>query len=163
LISKKGARHKDHFQLKLEGNNKMIKITLLSLLVILGLSGCQKVSIAQVDNIKLELISTTNQPEGISYSIKLTNKSGHIIKQNNIYLSFPLKTQNGIQGNPFKIETNGNKLNIKDNEELIVNAFAPKKGYEGNSNLDLDHPSVEIKGYIDQMKSENIFNIGQGM
>jgi hypothetical protein len=75
----------------------------------------------------LELISTTNQPEGTSYSIKLTNKSGHIIRQNNIYLSFPFKTQNGIQGNPFKIDANGNKLNIKDKEELVVNAFAPKK------------------------------------
>ncbi|MDQ0914581.1 hypothetical protein [Paenibacillus sp. V4I5] len=143
----------------------MIKSKLLSLLIILVLSGCQndEISVAQLDNIKLEIVNKTNQPEGVSYSIKLTNESGHVIKQNNIYLSFPLKTQdNGILGNTFKIEATGNKLNIKDNEELIVNVFALKKGYEGNSNLDLDQPYVEIKGYIDEMKGENMFHTGHG-
>lgn len=142
----------------------MIKIKLFFLLVIFVLSGCQndKISTTQLDNIKLEILIKTNQPEGVSYSIKLTNKSGHVIKQNNIFISFPIKTQNEVLGNPFKIEASGNKLNIKDNEEIIVTAFVLKKGYEGNSNLDLDHPYVEIKGYIDEMKSENIFHIGHG-
>jgi hypothetical protein len=148
----------------LEGNELMIKFTLLSILIILVLSGCQSDNLTstQSEKIKLEIISTTNQPEGVSYSIKLTNNSGHVIKQNNIYVSFPIKTQNGTQGNPFKIEATGKKLNIKNNEEIIVNVFALKKVYEGNSNLDIDHPYVEIKGYIDQLKSENLFNIGHG-
>jgi hypothetical protein len=140
---------------------KSFSITLLTILVIIFTTiGCNKsayISPQVLNQIKLELIGTSEQPLGIAYSFKLKNLSEHTIKQNNIYLSYPIKTTNGSKGNDFKVEAKNNKLDIKPNEEVIITVFTPKEEYEGNEKLDIKHFNIELVGYIDEIKEKNRF------
>ena len=115
------------------------------------------------DKITLEVINRAEDPNGVSYTIKLSNKSSHTIKQNIVFISYPIKTSNGSKGNEFKVEARNNKLNIKPNEEVILNAYTPKEEYEGNQNILPNECYLEIKGYIDQVKEENHFGKTTGM
>jgi hypothetical protein len=74
-----------------------------------------------------------------------------VIKQNNVFLRFPVK-------NNFKIKALGNKLNIKPKEEVVLIVLAPKKEYERNENLDVNHPYIEIEGYLDKLSGINQFS-----
>lgn len=48
------------------------------------------------------------------YTIKLSNDSDFVIRQNNVYVSFPIKTgEMGFKENEYKVEADGNKLNIQ--------------------------------------------------
>ncbi|KOR90341.1 hypothetical protein [Paenibacillus solani] len=58
----------------------------------------------EVDKIKLELIEQKKDLNGMVYTLKLINNSSQVIKQNNVYLSYPIKTSNGSRSNVFKVE-----------------------------------------------------------
>jgi hypothetical protein len=138
----------------------------ISILLVLLMSGCNKgetMKIDDLDKIKLELVNHSTSPVGNSYAIKLTNGSKHVIKQNVVYLSYSIKLPTGQMGNKFKIEATGNKLDIKPNEVINLNVFAPIQEYENNKNLVIDTPDVQILGYLDEVKAENQFNKGFGM
>lgn len=120
------------------------------------------ISSQEIDQITLEIIDRSELPEGIAYTIKLTNSSKHTIKQNNVYISYPFKIANGTKGNDFKVEAKNNKLNIKPDEEIILSAFTPIEEYEGNTKLNTEECYLEIKGYIDEMKEENYFGKTHG-
>ncbi|SFS76312.1 hypothetical protein [Paenibacillus sp. BC26] len=109
------------------------------------------------DKITLEVTNRTEDLNGVYYTIKLTNKSSHIIKQNIVFISYPFKTDSGSKGNVFKVEAKNNKLDIKPKEEVILNAITPKKEFEDNKNILVNECYLEIKGYIDQVKDENHF------
>ncbi|MGG3306745.1 hypothetical protein ABER23_04880 [Paenibacillus lautus] len=64
-----------------------------------------------------------------------------------------------IRGNDFKIEARNNKLNINPGEELLLTVFAPKEMYEGNHNIDLEDPHIEIKGFLNEVTEINQFNM----
>lgn len=139
-----------------------VKIINLSfvMLVLFLLTSCNNkelITSDEVDRIKLEVINTTTLPEGISYSIKLTNSSKYTIKQNNVFLSYPIETVNGLKGNEFKIEAKNNKLDIKPNEELVLQAFAPIDGYYQNNKIDSNKINIEIVGYLNQVSEEQRF------
>ena len=147
-------------------NIKKYSHTLFAILSFLLIAtACNKdipISSKEIDLIKLEIIDRSVLPEGIAYTIKLTNSSKHTIKHNNVYISYPFKTANGTIGNVFKVEAENNKLNIKPGEEIILNAFTPIEEYEGNTKLNTEECYLEIKGYIDEMKEENQFGKTQG-
>lgn len=109
-----------------------------------------------------KLIPQSKLPEGTAYSLSLKNGSSHIIKQNVIYLSYPIKNLNNSKSNKFKIEATGNRLNIKPNETVVVSVFAPKEEYENNQSLDIDNPNIEIVGYMDEVKDETHFQKSSG-
>jgi len=111
----------------------------------------------EVDKITLEIIDRTELPEGISYIIKLSNKSKHLIKQNNVYFSYPIKIENGSKGNEFKVEAKNNKLDIKPNEEILLNVFTPIEEYKGNNKITITECNLEIQGYIEEVKEINHF------
>jgi hypothetical protein len=110
-----------------------------------------------IDQIKLELLDKSIMPQGITYAIKLKNLSKFTIAQNNVYVSYPIKTANGSRGNEFKIEARNNKLKIAPKEEIILSAFAPIEEYEKNQNLDIDNFAIEIIGYIEEVEEERRF------
>jgi hypothetical protein len=130
------------------------------------LSGCKsaiQVKSADIDQIKLELINQSRMPDGIAYTLKLKNLSKFTIAQNNIYVTYPIKTSNGSKGNEFKIEAKNNKLQIKPNEEIILNAIAPIEEIEGNQKLDVENFNIEIIGYIDEVKESRRFQKSGGI
>ncbi len=115
------------------------------------------------DKITLDIINRAEDPNGVSYTIRLSNKSSHTIKQNIVFISYPIKTSNGSKGNEFKVAARNNKLDIRPNEEVILSAYTPKEEYEGNQNILHNECYLEINGYIDQVKEENHFGKITGM
>ncbi|MGG4090849.1 hypothetical protein [Paenibacillus lautus] len=136
-----------------------IIFVILCLLISVSCSNKREVTTDDINNIKLELIEQKEEANGKVFTLKLHNKSSHIIVQNNVYLSFPIKVENGIRGNDFKIEARNNKLSINPGEELLLTVFAPKEMYEGNHNIDLEDPHIEIKGFLNEVTEINQFNM----
>ncbi|MGG4345710.1 hypothetical protein [Paenibacillus lautus] len=132
---------------------------ILCLLISVSCSNNNEVTTDDIDNISLELVEQKEELNGKIFTLKLHNKSGHIIVQNNVYLSFPIKIENGSKGNDFKIEARNNKLNIDPGEEILLTVFAPKEMYEGNHNIDLEAPHIEIKGFFNEVTESNQFNM----
>ncbi|WP_379320288.1 hypothetical protein [Paenibacillus puldeungensis] len=145
----------------------MKKTLLFIILVVLLCASCTnnheiKVTHEDIDDISLTLDSKSESSNGLNFVLKLQNNSRYIIKQNNVNLSFPIKIDNGTKGNDFKIESKGNKLDIHPGEELFLTVFAPMEMYEGNNNIDLDNPYIEINGYINEVEGIMHFHKGGG-
>ncbi len=136
-----------------------VGVTVLFLIILLG---CRK-EVTEINdnnvNIVVEQVSKSELPAGISYAIRLKNDSKHVIKQNNVYLYFPIVKNNGNSksNNPMKVEAKGNKLNIQPNEEILLNVFIPIECITPESK-DIE-PELEIKGYIEEVKEERHFHI----
>ncbi|WP_432402171.1 hypothetical protein [Wukongibacter sp. M2B1] len=138
------------------------KFILLSLLIniVIFFSGCErtvKETEEAVNNINVVLINKSILPGGIAYKLKLVNDSKHQIKQNSVYLSFPLKTENGYISNRCKVEATNNKLDISPKEEIILDVFMQIGNYKNNDLLITDKPEVEISGYLIELKPEYHF------
>lgn len=138
-----------------------IKFLISFMFIILFIVGCSneqsvKVTFDDIEKIKLKLVEKQEMKDGISYTIKLENDSDYVIKQNNVYLYYPIKTENGSKGNEFKVEAEGNKLNIEPNEEVTLNVFTPFVGMS-NPELLVDEPAIEIKGYTAKVDISHSF------
>ncbi|WP_239616834.1 hypothetical protein [Cohnella mopanensis] len=137
-----------------------ISLLIFILITVLSITACNantSITSQELDKIDLKVINRSELPEGIAYTIKLTNNSKHSIKQNIVFISYTIKTQNGSKGNEFKVEAKGNKLNIKPHEEVILNAFTPIEEYQGNNKLNLKEGYLDIQGYIDEVEEANHF------
>lgn len=130
------------------------------MLLLVGCNNNQnlKITAKDLEDIKVELVEKEEEHNGVNYTLKLKNKSDFIIKQNNVYLSYPIKIDGGQKGNDFKVEAEGNKLNIDPDEEVTLYIHTPHEGLLP-SNLLIDKPKIEIKGFLEQVDKEHIFNI----
>ncbi len=110
--------------------------------------------VRQLDNmIFVTIVDIKQLPEGTDYSLKLKNGSPYLIKQNTVYLSYPkLK--------PWKIEATGNKLDIKPNDEVLLAVFTPTELPKNNNLSDPKLTSIMIRGYLNEVKEINHFDIG---
>lgn len=145
--------------LKMKKNLLSVGLILLFLII---LSGCRKEVVKIYDNnvnIVVEQVSKSELPQGIAYAIKFKNDSKHVIKQNSVYLYFPIikNNENSKSNNPMKVEAKGNKLNIQPNEEVLLNIFIPFESI--TSEFKDIEPELEIKGYIEEVKEERHFHI----
>ena len=149
----------------------MRKRVLIPVCIILSISlgvitiGCSRISINQLpeemDKIKLEVVSKSKLPEGIGYAIKLKNGSLFLIKQNTVYISYPVRNGNsGYTSNKAKVEAVGNKLDIRPGEEITLNAFIPD-AFDSDK-VDQHRLQYEIKGYINEVKDLNHFEQSGG-
>lgn len=111
--------------------------------------------------IKLDNQKSVN--DGISYSLKLVNNSDYTIKQNNVFMSYPLKQNNGYTGNEYKVEAEGNKLDIKPGEEIELKVFAPSKGVGDKSSLSFDAPNIEVEGYLETVSEKSKFSFNKSI
>lgn len=130
------------------------------------MTGCVKenkvpVSTNHLEKIKLELINKQTSKEGILYSIKLINGTDFVIKQNNVFVSFPIKTsQSSYKGNAYKVEARGNKLDIRPGEKITLDVFMPFEGIGDKSLLGIDNPSIQLIGYLEKVDNKHKFSIG---
>ncbi|WP_088015012.1 hypothetical protein [Gottfriedia acidiceleris] len=109
--------------------------------------------------INIHLVKKTHDNHNIIYTFKMQNDSNNVIKQNNVYMHFNIKTLNGYKMNPFKIEAKGNKLNIRPHEKLILTFKIPiETGLKANL-LNMDHPEIEIKGYTEKISNSHLFHL----
>lgn len=144
----------------------MRKKIIISIYVIICISlgvitiGCSRISAnpqpEDMDKIKLEIVSKSELPEGTSYAIKLKNGSSFLIKQNSVYVSYPVRNgNNGYTSNKAKVEAVGNKLDIRPGEEITLSAFIPNV-FESDK-VDQHRLQYEIKGYINEVKDLSHF------
>jgi DnaJ-class molecular chaperone len=140
-----------------------IKYFSIILIVLAFLAGCAnenkiEISTNDVQKIEFELIKTQNLNGAIVYTIKMTNGSDFVIKQNNVYVSYPVKTKTaGYQGNEYKVEAKGNKLNIQPGEKIIFHVIMPFDGIGDKSLLGIDNPSIQINGYLGKLDNKHRF------
>ena len=142
---------------------KYLSIILLTFVLLVGCVNQNKAAVSTKDyeKIKLELIKKQTSKEGILYSIKLINASDFVIKQNNVYVYFPIKTsQLSYKGNEYKVEATGNKLDIQPGEEVTLYVFMPFEGIGDKSLLGVDTPIIQLKGYLDSVDNKHKFSIG---
>jgi hypothetical protein len=133
-------------------------VLVLTVIILGGCNNIEQFTAEDNDNIILDLKAQIKDLYGINYTISIENESRHVIKQNNVYLIFPIKTEMGSNSNEFKIEARENRLDIKPGEELILTVFAPKEIYEGNTNIDIENPIIQINGYINEVTHMNYFS-----
>ncbi|AGA68234.1 hypothetical protein Desdi_0707 [Desulfitobacterium dichloroeliminans LMG P-21439] len=145
------------------------KITLVLMTLIIGLStviiGCSNINSNQLpeemDKIKLEVVSKSELPEGINYAIKLKNGSSFTIKQNTVYISYPVNNgSSGYMANQAKVQAEGNKLDIRPGEEIALSVFIPN--VFDSEKVDQNRLQYEIEGYINEVKDSNHFGQSGG-
>ncbi len=114
-----------------------------------------------MEYLQIENFRRSNLSDGIVYSIEMTNLSNETIVQNNIYVSFPIVNDDKTKStmNKCKVETTGNKLNIEPKEVVVLNAFMPKENYQDAKSLHIQNPQIQIKGYLNELKDLNHFEI----
>jgi len=125
------------------------------------LTGCtQEIKLNDIEKIKVELVKKEKRPDIIIYTIKLINGSDFVLKQNNVYVSFPIEiNQNAHKGNEYKVEVKGNKLDIQPGEEYTMHVIMPLEGID-KSVLALDTPNYELKGYLEKVDNKHLFSVG---
>ncbi|ATP41021.1 hypothetical protein CSE16_13715 [Solibacillus sp. R5-41] len=142
-------------------NLKLLTSFILTLVLLVGCVSEKNINVNDMDKIKLELIEQNKLDEGISYSIKLTNGSDYVIKQNNVFVSFPIKNgESAYKGNEYKVEADGNKLDIQPGEKITLNVFMRYEGIGDKSLLGIDNPHIQLKGYMHTVDDEHHFTIG---
>lgn len=138
--------------------NKFMSILILMIFL---LSGCtQEIKLNNIEKIKVELVKKEKRPGIIIYTIKLINGSNFVLKQNNVYVSFPIEiNQNAQKGNEYKVEVKGNKLDIQPGEKYTMHVIMPLEGID-KSVLALDTPNYELKGYLEKVDNKHLFSVG---
>ena len=152
-------------------NKIKLKIMVCAFLIIIcSMTGCSD-NLSQdridtlhedIEKIRIEVVNESILKNGISYSLKLINDCDYVIAQNNVYLSFPITNANNNKWSDsgWKVEADGNKLNIEPGQEVLLNVFMSDEFLKYNELICLDRPSVEIKGYLDKVDSMNQFHKG---
>lgn len=141
-----------------------MKLLFTSLLILVLLSGCvseKAFTTNDIEKIKLALMKTETFENGISYTIQLKNDSDLVIKQNNVFVSYPIKHgESGLKGNQYTVEADGNKLSIQPGEKITLHVFMPFEGMGDQSLLGIDNPNIQLKGYIETVDNEHQFSTG---
>jgi len=141
-----------------------MKLLCTSLLILVLLSGCvseKTFTTNDIEKIKLALMKTETFENGISYTIQLKNDSDLVIKQNNVFVSYPIKHgESGLKGNQYTVEADGNKLDIQPGEKITLHVFMPFEGMGDQSLLGIDNPNIQLKGFIETVDNEHQFSTG---
>lgn len=112
-----------------------------------------------VDRIEIQLISQKDMPSGRAYTIQMTNRSDMTIKQNVLYLSFPLISADGkIEStNPFKIEMTGNRLDILPGDTVSLHAYIALEAMSDKIFTKELKADIEIVGYFEEVTENTRF------
>lgn len=143
-----------------------IKHLLIALLTFVLFTGCvneNKASVSTNDykKIRIELVKKEAIKEGNLYTLKLINNSDFVIKQNNVFVTYPLKiNENAYKGNEYKVEAKGNKLDIQPGEKITLSVFMPFEGLGDKTMFALDNPSYQLKGFLENVDSKHHFSVG---
>jgi hypothetical protein len=112
-----------------------------------------------VNRIEIKLVSEKDMPSGRAYTIQMTNKSNMTIKQNVLYLSFPLISADGKREStdPFKIKTTGNRLDILPSDTVNLHAYIPLEAMPDEIFTEGLQPYMEIVGYFEEVTENTRF------
>jgi len=143
----------------------MRKIIFIIIVLTTLINGCSSSKGEQFNDneIKITLINIETKNEYKSYIIEVKNEGKVEVTNLNLFLYYPVITQNGSKMNPFKVEGNteiGKPINLKTGDKVKYTVFAPVKEVFGDSILlDFNNPKIELKGFAKQGNSEIPFQM----
>lgn len=116
-------------------------------------------TVDDLEGIEFEIIEETQVDEtNRIYTIELVNGSEHHIVDAVFKMSHPIKIKNGQTGNAFQVESR--LYNIEPGETKRFDMTLPS-GIFDSKQVDVDSESMDLTGYLDQLKGENMFQIGR--
>ncbi|WP_033543208.1 hypothetical protein [Planococcus sp. CAU13] len=92
------------------------------------------------------------------YTIELVNGSEHHLVDAVFAMSHPIKMVDGYRGNTFKAESRLN--NIYPGETRRFEMELPS-GIFDSEQVDVDSEDMDLTGYLNKIKGENVFQIGR--
>ncbi|WP_411335138.1 hypothetical protein ACK1LH_21030 (plasmid) [Metabacillus indicus] len=116
---------------------------------------------SDIQKINLEISKREVLENEITYWLKLKNNSDFTIKQNNVFVSYPLILNNGSKGNVYKVEAQGNKLDIMPGEEVVLTVSTPFQGIGDKDSISFDTPQIQVEGYLDSVNEKSKFSFNK--
>lgn len=115
-----------------------------------------------MEKLQLNVLLEKALPDGkTEYLIEIDNGSDKSIHAATLYFSFSVMQDNGWAGNPFKYsEYLG--LEIKPGQKVEVPLTLDVR-LLNESTIDRNQIMLELSGYLDEFKEENVFRTGQSV
>lgn len=144
-----------------------LKLLIVSLLSLSLLMACTKKDDEITDNLDTSKITFSEFSDENSennfktYSVTITNENELPIEYLNLFLSYPIITENGTKGNDFYAIGLPSKSNteLKENESITF-TFSVNLESINIEKVDINNPSFKLRGFA----NENVpFEIGGGL
>ncbi len=97
------------------------------------------------------------------YTIEVRSTSPLELTHLTMYLSYPIKTSTGLQGNPFLLKGSTNKqvVNLENGQSIQFTFDAPIEEVFGDTQLlDFKHPDIVLDGFTKEGSREIPFEMG---
>lgn len=137
---------------------------LLSGAVLSLVSGCSTpTQTFHEKDVHFKLVDQQSLNGGESYTIQITSTSPVELTDLTLYLSYPIKLQNGSQSNPFEIKGRASQLivTLEKGQSAQFSFYAPINQVFGNSTLlDFNSPEINLEGYTKAGNTETPFEMG---
>ncbi|PID01518.1 hypothetical protein CSV67_13315 [Sporosarcina sp. P2] len=115
-----------------------------------------------LENVQLKVLQEKALEDGkIEYLIEINNDTNRVIHQPTLTFSFEVKLEKGWTENPFKYSTDLG-LKIEPGQKMKV-PLPVDISLFNKEKIDTDHIMLELKGYLDELKLENLFHMGQSI
>ena len=115
-----------------------------------------------MEKLQLRVIQEKALPDGeTEYLIEIDNGSNRVIHVPTLYFSFNVIMENGWAGNPFKYSEHLG-LEIGPGQKIKVPLTVDVRLLNGDM-IDTNQITLELKGYLDEFKPENLFHTGQSV
>lgn len=137
----------------------IVIVLLLSIFLVyqfIGKGSIEPVTQSDVNNIKLNLLSTHENDGNIAYSVELSNESDRILVHNEISLSYPIISGNSEKQSTLVTLPERTKLNIKPNEKYTLNFIVPKYIIK-DEHINASVINMKLVGYFDKILEETRF------
>lgn len=116
-------------------------------------------TVQDLEGIDFEIVEEEQLDETTRlYTVELVNGTEHDIIDAVFNMSHPIKIKNGLQGNAFQAESP--LYNIAPGETVRFEMELPS-GIFDSEQVDVESESMKLTGYLNEMKGENIFQIGR--
>lgn len=146
---------------------KRVILFSLGLIALSAVSGCATTP-QQFNDTDVHFKIVSHQPMSSMsgtelYTIQVKSTSPLELTHLTMYLSYPIKTADGTQGNPFLLKgsTSEQVVNLQNGQSVKFSFVAPIGKVFGNSHLlDFKHPDIELDGFTKEGSKEIPFGMG---
>lgn len=116
-------------------------------------------TVQDLEGIDFEIVEESELDETTRrYTMEVVNGTEHHIIDAVFKMSHPIKLENGLRGNSFQAESR--LYNIAPGETVRFEMELPS-GIFDSELVDVESESMDLIGYLNEMKGENIFQIGR--